>query len=264
MSIFSRASRRPGTRSRRPATSANYSAYIGGNSSLYDWRDAGPLRPDWAGREGLSHGDGLQQGRSHCGLEKRPSGPRVSRLTPAIREQQTSPPVFTGRPAQRRQSARQAGEVLILPYFEGSPTATGRARVSGQLETPRPGITRVDTEGVDPQIPGGMISNMESQLRQRGCSSPHQGGAGGGAQCSPRDAGYPPLVTPSSRGSAGDAGRLRPTRGSLRGKEWPARCAQTSAECRRHCRCPDSGNRYVTKICSTQSQRVPLRLGGRR
>lgn len=56
----------------------------------------------------------------------------------------------------------------------------------------------VETEIFDSQIPGGMISNMESQLRQQGA----------GARLKevlaevPRvrkDAGYPPLVTPSSQ-----------------------------------------------------------------
>jgi methylmalonyl-CoA carboxyltransferase 5S subunit len=60
------------------------------------------------------------------------------------------------------------------------------------------GITGVETEIFKSQIPGGMISNMESQLRQQGA----------GDKLKevllevPRvreDAGYPPLVTPSSQ-----------------------------------------------------------------
>jgi methylmalonyl-CoA carboxyltransferase 5S subunit len=56
----------------------------------------------------------------------------------------------------------------------------------------------VETEIFDSQIPGGMISNMESQLRQQGA----------GARLKEvlaevpnvrRDAGFPPLVTPSSQ-----------------------------------------------------------------
>jgi methylmalonyl-CoA carboxyltransferase 5S subunit len=59
-------------------------------------------------------------------------------------------------------------------------------------------ITGVDTEIFESQIPGGMISNMESQLRQQGAAErikevlaevPHVR----------RDAGFPPLVTPSSQ-----------------------------------------------------------------
>jgi methylmalonyl-CoA carboxyltransferase 5S subunit len=56
----------------------------------------------------------------------------------------------------------------------------------------------VETEIFESQIPGGMISNMESQLRQQG--------AGGRVQevlaevpHVRQDAGYPPLVTPSSQ-----------------------------------------------------------------
>ena len=56
----------------------------------------------------------------------------------------------------------------------------------------------VETEIFDSQIPGGMISNMESQLKQQGAGQrvkevlaevPHVR----------KDAGYPPLVTPSSQ-----------------------------------------------------------------
>ena len=59
-------------------------------------------------------------------------------------------------------------------------------------------ITGVETEIFDSQIPGGMISNMESQLKQQGA----------GARLKEvleevpkvrKDAGYPPLVTPSSQ-----------------------------------------------------------------
>src|SRR3984885_3036965 len=59
-------------------------------------------------------------------------------------------------------------------------------------------ITGVDTAIFDSQIPGGMISNMESQLKQQGA----------GARLREvleevpnvrKDAGYPPLVTPSSQ-----------------------------------------------------------------
>lgn len=59
-------------------------------------------------------------------------------------------------------------------------------------------ILGVETEIFDSQIPGGMISNMESQLKQQGAANrlkevlaevPHVR----------KDAGYPPLVTPSSQ-----------------------------------------------------------------
>jgi methylmalonyl-CoA carboxyltransferase 5S subunit len=61
-----------------------------------------------------------------------------------------------------------------------------------------PKFLGVETEIFDSQIPGGMISNMESQLKQQGAANrikevlaevPHVR----------KDAGYPPLVTPSSQ-----------------------------------------------------------------
>jgi methylmalonyl-CoA carboxyltransferase 5S subunit len=59
-------------------------------------------------------------------------------------------------------------------------------------------ITGVDTAIFESQIPGGMISNMESQLRQQGAADRmHEVLAE-----VPRvraDAGYPPLVTPTSQ-----------------------------------------------------------------
>ena len=59
-------------------------------------------------------------------------------------------------------------------------------------------ITGVETEIFDSQIPGGMISNMESQLKQQGAGDRMQEVL----EEVPRvrkDAGYPPLVTPSSQ-----------------------------------------------------------------
>ena len=59
-------------------------------------------------------------------------------------------------------------------------------------------IISVDTEIFESQIPGGMISNMESQLKQQGAADKlHEV-----LQEVPKvrkDAGYPPLVTPSSQ-----------------------------------------------------------------
>ncbi len=59
-------------------------------------------------------------------------------------------------------------------------------------------VTGVETEIFDSQIPGGMLSNMESQLKQQGA-----GGRMDEVMAEvPRvrkDAGYPPLVTPSSQ-----------------------------------------------------------------
>ena len=59
-------------------------------------------------------------------------------------------------------------------------------------------ITGVETEIFDSQIPGGMISNMESQLKQQGAGDRMKEVL----EEVPRvrkDAGYPPLVTPSSQ-----------------------------------------------------------------
>ena len=59
-------------------------------------------------------------------------------------------------------------------------------------------ITGVDTEIFNSQIPGGMISNMESQLKQQGAADRVKEVL----EEVPRvrkDAGYPPLVTPSSQ-----------------------------------------------------------------
>ena len=59
-------------------------------------------------------------------------------------------------------------------------------------------ITGVETEIFSSQIPGGMISNMESQLKQQGAADRLQEVL----EEVPRvrkDAGYPPLVTPSSQ-----------------------------------------------------------------
>ena len=59
-------------------------------------------------------------------------------------------------------------------------------------------ITGVETDIFDSQIPGGMISNMESQLRQQKAAHKLKEVL----EEVPRvraDAGYPPLVTPSSQ-----------------------------------------------------------------
>ncbi|HEX7622338.1 MAG TPA: methylmalonyl-CoA carboxytransferase subunit 5S [Anaeromyxobacteraceae bacterium] len=56
----------------------------------------------------------------------------------------------------------------------------------------------VETEIFDSQIPGGMISNMESQLRQQGASDRVKEVLAEVPRVR-KDAGYPPLVTPSSQ-----------------------------------------------------------------
>lgn len=59
-------------------------------------------------------------------------------------------------------------------------------------------ITGVETEIFDSQIPGGMISNMESQLKQQGAADRIKEVLAEVPNVR-RDAGYPPLVTPSSQ-----------------------------------------------------------------
>jgi methylmalonyl-CoA carboxyltransferase 5S subunit len=59
-------------------------------------------------------------------------------------------------------------------------------------------ITGVETEIFDSQIPGGMISNMESQLKQQGAADRIKEVLAEVPNVR-KDAGYPPLVTPSSQ-----------------------------------------------------------------
>ncbi len=59
-------------------------------------------------------------------------------------------------------------------------------------------ITGVETEIFASQIPGGMISNMESQLAQQGAADRRQEVLAEVPRVR-KDAGYPPLVTPSSQ-----------------------------------------------------------------
>ncbi|MBS1825449.1 MAG: oxaloacetate decarboxylase, partial [Acidobacteria bacterium] len=59
-------------------------------------------------------------------------------------------------------------------------------------------ILGVETEIFDSQIPGGMISNMESQLKQQGAAHRIKEVLAEVPRVR-KDAGYPPLVTPSSQ-----------------------------------------------------------------
>ncbi|MCO6455229.1 MAG: methylmalonyl-CoA carboxytransferase subunit 5S [Pirellulaceae bacterium] len=59
-------------------------------------------------------------------------------------------------------------------------------------------FTGVETEIFDSQIPGGMISNMESQLKQQGAGDRVKEVLAEVPNVR-KDAGYPPLVTPSSQ-----------------------------------------------------------------
>jgi methylmalonyl-CoA carboxyltransferase 5S subunit len=59
-------------------------------------------------------------------------------------------------------------------------------------------VTGVETEIFDSQIPGGMLSNMESQLKQQGAANRVDEVMAEVPRVR-KDAGYPPLVTPSSQ-----------------------------------------------------------------
>jgi methylmalonyl-CoA carboxyltransferase 5S subunit len=59
-------------------------------------------------------------------------------------------------------------------------------------------VTGVETEIFDSQIPGGMLSNMESQLKQQGAAERMPDVLAEVPRVR-KDAGYPPLVTPSSQ-----------------------------------------------------------------
>ena len=77
----------------------------------------------------------------------------------------------------------------VKKYFAGV-----RPRYQEFLST----ITGVETEIFDSQIPGGMISNMESQLKQQGAGDRMEQVLLEVPKVR-ADAGYPPLVTPSSQ-----------------------------------------------------------------
>ncbi len=79
--------------------------------------------------------------------------------------------------------------IKIKDYFSGV-----RPRYQEFLSN----ITGVETEIFDSQIPGGMISNMESQLKQQGAGHRLKEVLAEVPNVR-KDAGYPPLVTPSSQ-----------------------------------------------------------------
>jgi methylmalonyl-CoA carboxyltransferase 5S subunit len=98
----------------------------------------------------------------------------------------------------------------LVEMLDGTPfhTALDKARlleIKDHFAKVRPryteflsSITGVDTAIFDSQIPGGMITNMESQLRQQGAEARMREVL----EEVPRvrkDAGYPPLVTPTSQ-----------------------------------------------------------------
>ena len=103
----------------------NYTAYIGGNSSLYDWRDAGPLRPDWPA---------VRVYRTPMDFGGRPADPLWPYEEPSVVTQgfEIDPADPTGRTVHLLGDVRldvgdppgKAREkVLIFRYGEGQPAA---------------------------------------------------------------------------------------------------------------------------------------------
>jgi methylmalonyl-CoA carboxyltransferase 5S subunit len=98
----------------------------------------------------------------------------------------------------------------LVEMLEGTPYNTqldkGRLlKIKDHFATIRPryqeflsNITGVETEIFDSQIPGGMISNMESQLKQQGAGDKLREVLAEVPRVR-KDAGYVPLVTPSSQ-----------------------------------------------------------------
>jgi methylmalonyl-CoA carboxyltransferase 5S subunit len=98
----------------------------------------------------------------------------------------------------------------LVEMLEGTPYATNldKARLvklKKYFATIRPryqeflsNIVGVETEIFDSQIPGGMLSNMESQLKQQGAGDKMDEVLAEVPRVR-KDAGYPPLVTPSSQ-----------------------------------------------------------------
>jgi methylmalonyl-CoA carboxyltransferase 5S subunit len=96
-------------------------------------------------------------------------------------------------------------EMLEGTGYETAIDKTRLANIRRHFDKVRPryreflsNITGVDTEIFDSQIPGGMISNMESQLRQQGAADRIKEVLAEVPNVR-KTAGYPPLVTPSSQ-----------------------------------------------------------------
>lgn len=96
-------------------------------------------------------------------------------------------------------------EMLEGTGFETRVDKARLHRIKDHFEAVRPryrefmsNITGVDTDIFDSQIPGGMISNMESQLKQQKAAHRLKEVLAEVPKVR-RDAGYPPLVTPSSQ-----------------------------------------------------------------
>ena len=163
-------------------------------------------QPAYETREG--HQAGLRRGnarprararhhRSHHGEPD--EGHRSGRRLRGYRDQLAQP---GPRPQSHREPGGDAGRhAAIRPALDKKRLLA----IKNYFDKIRPrykeflsNITGVETEIFDSQIPGGMISNMESQLKQQGAGDRMKEVL----EEVPRvreDAGYPPLVTPSSQ-----------------------------------------------------------------
>ena len=132
----------------------NYTAYIGGNSSLYDWRDAGPC-----GRIGLR----VRVYRTPMDFGGRPADPLWPYEEPSVVTQgfEIDPADPTGRTVhllgdvrlRRGRSARQSqGKGAHLPLRRGPAGRSRRTRVSREIETV-------------PRRPAGRVAQQAGGLR---------------------------------------------------------------------------------------------------
>ena len=166
------------------------------------------LRPQPAYRPGEGHQEAVRHGyagacsyprddRSHDGLADEGDRGRVRHcgyggqfpFTGAGTQSDGEPDRAAGRDRVRDPRGSGAGAENLEPLCDRSARATRSfsARTTG-----------VDTEIFKSQIPGGMISNMESQLKGQGAGDRLQEVLAEVPRVR-KDSGYPPLVTPTSQ-----------------------------------------------------------------
>ena len=113
---------------------------------------------------------------------------------------------FVAEPGPRPQSDRSTGRNARrhrLHDAAGQRSPAAKSRITSRKVRPNYAefeskFIGVETEIFDSQIPGGMISNMESQLKQQGAGDRVKEVLVEVPKVR-KDAGYPPLVTPSSQ-----------------------------------------------------------------
>jgi methylmalonyl-CoA carboxyltransferase 5S subunit len=154
------------------------------------------LKPQPAQDRGIKRPGGATNRPRHVRHHRRHDGQPMKAIeagaaswTPSISSLSPAPPQPDGALVSRPATARRRMAFKIKEHF---------ARVRPRYAEFESRFIGVETEIFDSQIPGGMISNMESQLKQQGAGQrvkevlaevPHVR----------KDAGYPPLVTPSSQ-----------------------------------------------------------------